>query len=542
MKTAHIIIAGSLILVLGFFVALKESGLFHLATHLFPLVKESVVLDLTGKKYEAYKYHKTPCENKNFTTTKEMILLENKDASMQKSFYSLSRYSLDDYEEYRKQEGISLSYDGKSMKFLSPKSRLHKEIKLYDINSTFKVLSYYMHVVNGAFGGSMAAYLVKTEDNLIAWIPSFEFDSNSCQPTTEYFNSKEYHETIEANYAKEQVELPKPTKPFSSQDETYAISKSYYKKLKEIRDEKQRRLREKREKSELEYKAKRKKERQESIKKKIKGGEMRSILFLGKVEMDLIDDEIISLLKGIKKETHGYLVAQEMLERIRYLRKYPNADITSVSTKIDPDTKEAVVTMVALNKSTWSELMRAIASHDREKIDAILSTNPNLNHKTNNNSTAIFFAAHENDTKTLKKLIDLGMDINHQNNFFYTPLHVALATNAYEAAQILINQGAKVDLFAQNSYKKTPFMLEIWKKDINYTILDALVKNGANVNKRYKDEPTLLMVASRSCDDELVEYLLKKGANSHVKNEFGKNSIQIWQETCTHEVKFDMQK
>lgn len=527
------IIAGSLILVLGLFVVVKESALFHLATHLFSLVKESIVLDLTGQKYEAYKYNKTPCENKNFTTTKEMILLENKDASMQKSFYSLSRYSLDDYEEYRKQEGISLSYDGKSMKFLSPKSRLHKEIKLYDINSTFKVLNYYMHVVNGAFGGSMAAYLVKTEDNFLAWIPSFEFDSKNCKPTTKYFNSREYHETIEANYTKEQVELPKPTKPFSSQDETYAISKGYYKKLKEIRDEKQRKLREEREKSELEYRAKRKKERQESIKKKIKEGEMRSILFLGKMEMDLIDDEIISLLKGIKKETRDYLVAQEMLERIRYLRKYPNADITSVSTKIDPDTKEAVVTIVAQNKSTWSELMRAIASHDREKIDMILSKNPNLNQTTNNNSTAIFIAAKENDTKTLKKLIDLGMDINHQNNFFYTPLHVALAANAYEVAEILINKGAKVDLFAQNSYKKTPFMLEIWKKDINYTILDTLIEKGADVNKRYKREQTLLMMASRSCNDTLVEYLLEKGANAYEKDSFGKNSMQIWSETCT---------
>lgn len=203
------------IIVITFF-TLFHNFIFAIIFLFFDTI-ESEFKGFLGSDHKIYKYDKTPCEDKNFTISESMILLENKDSAMIESFYSITRYSLDNYKKYLIHEDTKYQSD------------MHKEIKLYGKSSTFKVLSYYWHIHAVTFGHSMPAYLIETNDGYQAWIPSFEFDSNLCEPTTRYVNATDYHfHTIDANYTKTEIEIKKPTKPFASSDETYAITKKLY--------------------------------------------------------------------------------------------------------------------------------------------------------------------------------------------------------------------------------------------------------------------------------------------------------------------------
>ncbi len=126
-----------------------------------------------------------------------------------------------------------------------------------------------------------------------------------------------------------------------------------------------------------------------------------------------------------------------------------------------------------------------------------------------------------NDTKTLEHLINLGLDVNAQNNEGNTPLH--LASNV-ENAKLLLKNGAKIDV--RNNWGETP----IFYKDAKTT--EFLISKGANVNDRDNFGRTPLhAVAGYKCE-EIIEVLITHGAVVNATDKYGQTPLRIMSDQC----------
>lgn len=474
--------------------------------------------ELAGLSYKAYRYENVPCQGKSFTISKDVILLENKNSSFESSFYGVSRYSLQDYDKYLKDEGLDFYLLDNVSDVLATKSSLHKEIKLYKKNSSFKILGYYVHSSKIPLFSPTYTYLVKTKDGIKAWVK--RIDPKSCKLTLKEIDDKSYQKRVNKEYKKVEVTQKEPKKAFSNDDKTYKISQKSYINFLKLLNPNYGKVYSQKEKEQMRFK---------------KALKLRDIGYLTSAvrkNISFFDDKALQELKDIKPNDMSYIAMRGIYYQVMYLKKHPNSEITQLSIKYNPKTKKDDVKIVAKDSTSWSELMLAIKEKDAVKIETLLETNPQLNHTTNNGSNVLLVAIDSNDTKTYHRLLELGMDVNTKNNFGITPLHVAIISNAYEIANDLLKHGAKTDVLSKDDNPSTPFMIETRKTHVNYEMLDNLIKHGADVNRRYKHINPPLLNAARKCDKNLVDYLLKNGANKNAKDSFGKSYEDLYSENC----------
>lgn len=508
--------ASIFILVFIGFIFLNGFGIFGT---LYDGVK-SFILTQTGKTFSAYKYENFPCKEKEFVLAHDMILLENKAPSLVDSFYGITRNTLEGYSAYLENEGIEYSLDSKNLKILNSKNKKHKEIKLYDDGEKFTVLGYFVHKSSFLPLNDIPAYLVKSHDGEIAWIVGNSFDFDKCAPAEEKVDALKHQEKIDKNYKSTKVEPKVPKAEFSSDDDTYAVSRVQYANyakllgldVDEVFDEKS--------KQNIEF--------QNAVEKK-------DFSYLHKMmdkNISLFSDTVLDKLIDMDKNDARYMQMKALYNEVKYLKKHPNEKITSYSFNIDRKTGKESFSVTTSNESSWSELMLAIKSKNRNEIKRLLRAKPELKKVTNNGSNALLIAIYYKDLPTFKALLKMGMNVNSKNNFGTTALHMALIQNEYEMAKMLLEKGAKTDILDKQVAPVTAFMIETRKKTINYEMLDLLIAHGANVNRSTRNYPAPLLYSARNCNGILMTYLKKNGANEDLQDAFGKTYKEIYDENC----------
>ncbi|HPR30635.1 MAG TPA: PQQ-binding-like beta-propeller repeat protein [Prolixibacteraceae bacterium] len=113
-------------------------------------------------------------------------------------------------------------------------------------------------------------------------------------------------------------------------------------------------------------------------------------------------------------------------------------------------------------------------------------------------------AARANDTLSLKRWIDEGMDVNTANHYGVTALSFAIDKGHQEAVRFLLEHGANPDL-KDSFYGETPLGWAIYRK--NPSVIKTLIDHGADLSNEYFVLGSLQMGLS-----EIALYMIEKGA------------------------------
>jgi len=140
----------------------------------------------------------------------------------------------------------------------------------------------------------------------------------------------------------------------------------------------------------------------------------------------------------------------------------------------------------------------------------------------------IFEAASLGRIEQLKERLRDSATLNSFSPDGFTALHFACYFGQPEAAQVLVGQGAKVDIVANNPTQVMP--LHSAASARNLVAARLLLEHGAPVNARQQAGWVPIHAAAQNGDAPMVDLLLQHGADAGMVNDDGKTPAAIAQE------------
>jgi ankyrin repeat protein len=143
----------------------------------------------------------------------------------------------------------------------------------------------------------------------------------------------------------------------------------------------------------------------------------------------------------------------------------------------------------------------------------------------------IFEAAGLGRLDRLKSCIDdlpIGGSIDSASKDGFTALHFACFFGQPEAARLLLEHGAAVDVVAANPTRVMALHSAALARNLEAARL--LVERGAPVNARQQGGWVPIHAAAQNGDRAMVEMLLEHGADASLANDAGKTAAEVARE------------
>lgn len=165
---------------------------------------------------------------------------------------------------------------------------------------------------------------------------------------------------------------------------------------------------------------------------------------------------------------------------------------------------------------TGSEIADAAQRQDVAALRDLLKQHAPVNVRQADGSTALHWAAHWNNTETVKLLLSAGADAKAVNRYGATPLSEAAALGNAPVIEMLLKAGA--DPNTRTTYDGETVLMTTARSG-NPDAVRALLDHGADPNAResYKGQ-TALMWAAGERHTEVVKLLLEHGADWKVRS------------------------
>jgi ankyrin repeat protein len=183
----------------------------------------------------------------------------------------------------------------------------------------------------------------------------------------------------------------------------------------------------------------------------------------------------------------------------------------------------------ATDASGVSLLMHSIYRSRRDLAEAIASRKKSLD---------IFEAAAlgrlDRLTACLGETRGRGDSINSYSKDGFTALHLACFFSQPEAARLLIDSGAVVDIVAANPTRVMPLHSAASSRNLEAARL--LLEHGAPVNARQQGGWVSIHAAAQNGDRPMVELLLQHAANPSLANDGGKTPAIVAREAGHGEI------
>jgi ankyrin repeat protein len=157
----------------------------------------------------------------------------------------------------------------------------------------------------------------------------------------------------------------------------------------------------------------------------------------------------------------------------------------------------------------------------------LIEANPSLLHcRDEFNSNLLIEVASYADCPTIKKLVELGCEINVLDDEGVTPMHLLIEKKGADnlnKIKLLIDLGFDLEISAFNGWKPIHKAVFHNKDDI----VGLLINSGADINSKTEqsNEKTALMIAAQNNSLSMLKYLIGHGADVHIKDKYSRTAI-----------------
>jgi peptidoglycan hydrolase-like protein with peptidoglycan-binding domain len=149
--------------------------------------------------------------------------------------------------------------------------------------------------------------------------------------------------------------------------------------------------------------------------------------------------------------------------------------------------------------SGHTPLTAAIVEGRQDAVAALLDHGANPNLSSEDDATALMYAAWAGDVVSVKLLLQSGAAPNHKNLDGKTALMAASATGQSEIAKLLLEAGADPDLQALKGW--TALMYAVWRDQTE--VVRLLLRHRANISIRNDDDETAVDIAAELSRDDI---------------------------------------
>ncbi|MBP0027711.1 ankyrin repeat domain-containing protein [Roseofilum sp. Guam] len=130
-------------------------------------------------------------------------------------------------------------------------------------------------------------------------------------------------------------------------------------------------------------------------------------------------------------------------------------------------------------------------------------------------------AIESGDLSRVEYYISVGVDVNSPPHLdIMPPLGYAIAYGYTDIVKTLLKAGAEVHDFFIAQLPHLPSIVEVANQEV-YDILTLLIEAGIDINFPLEEEDTLLHKAIEDRDLPFVDFLIKAGADVNVRNQYG---------------------
>ncbi|MQY50819.1 ankyrin repeat domain-containing protein [Rhodocyclus tenuis] len=172
----------------------------------------------------------------------------------------------------------------------------------------------------------------------------------------------------------------------------------------------------------------------------------------------------------------------------------------------------ALMLPLAASAGVYDDMLTALRSGDNGAVVALLDRGVDVNTVDRNGDTLLMLAVRENNAELLDQLLLRRARLNSRNRNGDTALRLAAFAGQEAFVHRLVEAGAAV-----NMYGWTPLAYAAYNG--HASIVDYLLKRGAEIDARTENGSTALMVAARNGHQAVVEVLLQHHANPNLVNE-----------------------
>lgn len=160
----------------------------------------------------------------------------------------------------------------------------------------------------------------------------------------------------------------------------------------------------------------------------------------------------------------------------------------------------------------------AAKSNDRAVLRSLLANKADVRATLVDGSTALHWAAYNEDLEAVQLLLKAGADVKTPNRYGVTPLHLASTSGNAPIVKALLDAGADANLALPGN--ETPLMMAA--RNGKVAAVAALLARGAKVDAREATYgQTALMFAAAEGNVDAIEALMKAGADLRVRSRNG---------------------
>jgi ankyrin repeat protein len=138
-------------------------------------------------------------------------------------------------------------------------------------------------------------------------------------------------------------------------------------------------------------------------------------------------------------------------------------------------------------------------------------------------NTELHRAAKKGDAKKIKKLLDLGVDVNYEGSSGCTALHLATDCGHEAVVRVLLENGA--DPSAKSSEGRTP--LHSATRTGHTAVVQLLLERGVDVQAKDPSGSTPLHIAAYNGQESVVQILLEKHPVVEVRGPSGFTALHV---------------